>query len=381
MAEPWLLVTLGASPFLVGLDAFVADAPAWLLTVAGGALADNGDRRKIIAGYQSVQMLCPIAIVALLVSGLIRPWMVVVLSLVVGVTDALSMPSFQSIVPSMVERDRIEAALTLNSTQFNLSRILGPSIAGALIATAGTAACFAINAASYIPFIGVALWILPRRVSNASAPRVEPTQHTLSGLAEILRLPHLRGALLTVFVSGLLCSPLVTFAPVLIKTTFRGTAGQFALTLGAFGAGGLLGAAILLAISPGVDRRRLSSGLAVAYAAVVALTAANPWLGVLLVMAGAAMTISNTAANSLVQTTADPHRLGRTVSLYMLAMRGGGSLGSVITGAAITWLGVRPALVINGLVAIVVQVTVGTLWMKAWIPIQTPLPEAARTLL
>jgi MFS family permease len=102
---------------------------------------------------------------------------------------------------------------------------------------------------------------------------------------------------------------------------------------------------------------------------------------VLLVMAGAAMTISNTAANSLVQTTADPHRLGRTVSLYMLAMRGGGSLGSVITGAAITWLGVRPALVINGLVAIVVQVTVGTLWMKAWIPIQTPLPEAARTLL
>jgi predicted MFS family arabinose efflux permease len=371
VAEPWLLVTLGASPFLVGLDAFVADAPAWLLTLAGGALADRGDRRKIIAGYQSAQMLCPVAIVALLLTGLIRPWMVVALSLVVGVTDALSMPSFQSIVPSIVEHDHIEAALTLNSTQFNLSRILGPSIAGALIAAAGTAACFAVNAASYLPFIGVALWILPRRVAPASAPRVEPAQHTLSGVVDILRLPHLRGALVTVFITTLLCSPLVTFAPVLIKTTFQGTAGEFALTLGAFGVGGLLGAGALLTIGPELDRRRLSSGMAVLYGAIVALAALNPWLTALpalLVVAGASMTISNTAANALVQATANPEKLGRTVSLYMLAMRGGGSLGSVITGAAITALGIRRALLVNGLIAIAAQAVVGTLWARSGMP-------------
>jgi MFS family permease len=116
-------------------------------------------------------MLCPVLLVVLLMTNTVAPWMVVASSLVVGITDALSMPSFQTIVPSIVRRAQIGAGLALNATQFNLSRLLGPTLAGVLMASVGVIACFAVNAASYLPFIGVALWILPRRSAPLSARR------------------------------------------------------------------------------------------------------------------------------------------------------------------------------------------------------------------
>ena len=117
-------------------------------------------------------MLCPVLLVALLLAHAVRPWMVVAISLVVGVTDALSMPSFQSIVPSIVPRGQIAAGLALNATQFNLSRILGPALAGVLMVSVGAVGCFAVNAASYVPFIMVALWILPRATAHGVRTRI-----------------------------------------------------------------------------------------------------------------------------------------------------------------------------------------------------------------
>ena len=367
VAEPWLLLTLGASSFLIGLDTFAMNAPVWLLILVGGALADRSDRRHVIALFQSIQMLCPVAIVVLLVTGRIHPWMIIVLSVVVGVTDALSMPSFQSIVPSLVTRPQIGRGLALNSTQFNLSRILGPSIAGVLIAGFGAIACFVVSAASYIPFIGVALWILPRRTAERSHATAPSRGRALAGIGGILREGQLRGALLTVLATSVLCAPLVTFSPVLVKDVFRGDAGRFSLALAAFGVGGLLGAVGLLG-GGSVDQRRLSSGFAVGYGVVLILTALNPWfwgLPPLLVFAGASMTVSNTAANSLLQARVSPHLLGQTVSLYMLAMRGGISLGAVLTGATVSALGVQHALLLNGVLAVVVQGLVARAWLRA----------------
>ena len=146
--------------------------------------------------------------------------------------------------------------------------------------------------------------------------------------------------------------------------------------MAAFGVGGLLGAAGLLAVQPSVDRRRLSAGFALAYGAVLALTALNPWfwgLPPLLVLAGAAMTVSNTAANSLLQATADPQLLGQTVGLYMLAMRGGISLGALVTGAGVSLLGVQQALLLNGLVAVAAQAALTRMWLRA------PSPEPTVT--
>ncbi len=371
VAEPWLLLTLGASSFVIGLDSFAMNAPVWLLTLAGGALADRSDRRRVITLFQSIQMLCPTAIVVLLIIGAVKPWMIIVLSVVVGVTDALSMPSFQSIVPSIVPHEQIGAGLALNSTQFNLSRILGPSLAGLLMSSVGAMACFVVSALSYVPFIGVALWILPRWTPPPPSAAAPPRRHVLSGIGEILKDRNLAFALLTVLATGILCGPLITFTPVLVKEVFHGSAGRFSIAVVSFGAGGLLGAAGLLSIPARVDRRRLSAAFAIVLGVVLVLTAINPWywgLPVLLVFAGAATTVSNTAANSLLQSLADPHLLGRTVSLYMLALRGGISIGALVIGAAVSLLGVQRAILISGIIAVIVQIVFAWMWFRAPVP-------------
>jgi predicted MFS family arabinose efflux permease len=370
VAEPWLLLSLGASSFLIGLDSFAMSAPVWLLTLAGGVLADRADRRRIIAGFQSVQMLCPTLIVVLLLAGTLQPWMIIALSLVVGVTDALSMPSFSSIVPSIVERDQIGAGLALNSTQFNASRVAGPALAGVLMVSVGAIGCFVVSALSYLPFIGVALWILPRRppTQQAYAPG---QRHPLAGVGEIIRQPHFRGALLTTLVSALLCGPLITFCPVLVKSVFNGSASQFSAAVSAFGAGGVLGAIGLLAVDPRRDRRSLNYWFAAGYAVTLIAVALDPWfwaLPVILVLAGVSMSVSNTAANTVLQASASAHLRGQAVSLYMLAMRGGIALGSLVTGMTVTLLGVRAALLANGILTLVALAIIGRGWLLAPVP-------------
>jgi MFS family permease len=371
VAEPWLLLTLGASPFLVGLDSFAMNAPVWLLTLVGGALADLADRRRVILLFQSIQMLCPVLIVILLLAGRIQPWMIIVLALVVGITDALSMPSFQSIVPSIVQHDQIGLGIALNSTQFNLSRILGPSIAGVLMSSVGVLACFVVSAVSYVPFVGVALWILPRRRPPASPRVAGPRRSAFTGLGEVWRQRYQRDALLTVLVSSVFSASILTFSPVLVRDAFQGGAGDFSVAVAAFGVGGLLGATGLLSLPPGVDRRRLSSWCALGFGAVLVFTALDPWswaVAPLLCMAGALMTVSNTAANALLQSSASSRLLGRTVSLYMLAMRGGLALGSLATGLAVSTLGVRNALLIDGAVAVGLQALLARAWRRSALP-------------
>ncbi|MFZ4552561.1 MAG: MFS transporter [Aquabacterium sp.] len=368
MAQPWLMLSLGASPFLLGLDSFASGAPVLLLTLVGGALADQTDRRRTIAIFQSIQMVCPVVLVVLILTGQVSPWMVIAMSLVVGVTDALSMPSFQSIVPSIVRPDQIPTGIALNSTQFNLSRILGPAIAGVLMASVGMAGAFAVSALSYVPFILVALWVLPALPAAKGLSVALDHRQLLASVGAVAREPSLRGGLLTVLTTALLCAPLITFCPVLVKEVFQGSAADFSLALGAFGLGGLLGASALLAVDPQRDRRRFSAWFALLYAVIVLLAALNPWslgLVALLLCAGVAMTVSNASANAVLQSCAPSHLRGQAASMFMLAMRGGMSLGSLVTGLTVHAWGVREALVINGTLALLIHVIVGRVWVQA----------------
>lgn len=371
VAEAWLLLSLGASSFLIGLDAFVEAAPIWVLILAGGLLADRADRRRVIATFQTIQMLCPALLVILLLTDAVKPWIVIALSLVVGITDALSMPSFQTIVPSIVKRDQIAAALAINATQFNLSRIVGPAVAGLLMASVGAVGCFAVNAASYLPFIGVAWWILPRRSVPPTADESLDRRHLFSGLRHIAGASYTKDALLTVLATSTLCGPLIIFCPVIVKDMLHGDASDFSVAISAFGVGGLLGAVALLGIDVQRDRRRLSSGFAASYGAIIALAAINPWswgLPILLVFAGFAMSVSNTSANSLLQATVAASRRGRTISLFMLAMRGGMSIGSLVTGVVIGLIGIRYALLLNGLLALAIHIMIGQRWTRSALP-------------
>jgi len=231
----------------------------------------------------------------------------------------------------------------------------------------GAVGCFAVSAASYVPFIAVALWILPHAAAHGVRTSTTGGLHLLSGVREVIKAPQLRGALLTVFATSILCGPLITFAPVLVKEVFHGGASQFSLAIGAFGVGGLIGAGTLLFIAATADRGRLGSCFAVSCGVVTLLVALSPWaiaLPALLVMAGLTMSVSNTAANTLVQAIAPPTLRGQTVSLYMLAVRGGMSLGGLLTGMSIGWVGVRHALLINGAMAIAVQPLLARTWWR-----------------
>ncbi len=374
VAQPWLLLSLGASPFLLGLDSFALAAPVFLLTLVGGALADATDRRTTIVKYQSLQMLCPVLLVVLLVVAKVQVWMVIGLSLVVGITDGLSMPSFQSIVPTIVDKKHIPTGIALNATQFNLSRIVGPALAGVLVTAVGLVGAFAVSAVSYLPFILIALWVLPRQThGKARAPRMDWLQMQ-TNVRLILQQPTLRGALATVFASSLLCGPIVVFCPVLIKDVFHADVGHFSLAVGGFGVGGLVAAIALMAVDPTRDRRPISSGFAFLFGCVVVLTACNPWIGALpalLTLCGLCMTLCNTSANTMLQASALPSVRGQTVSLFMLAMRGGLALGALLTGLSAQWLGVRVALGLNGLLAVVVQLAIGYQWARS----PNPAPE------
>jgi MFS family permease len=368
VAQPWLLLSLGAPSFLLGLDSFAMGAPVFVLTLMGGVLADTADRRRVIFSFQSIQMLCPTLVVILLLTGAVRPWMIIALSLVIGITDALSMPSFQTIVPSIVERDQLPTGIALYSTQFNLSRILGPALAGVLMASIGATGAFAVSAASYVPFILVALWILPAAPVGTSAGGPIDFRRLFAGIREIADEPVLRGALLTVLATSCLCAPLLTFCPVLIKEAFSGDVSHFSLVMGSFGVGGLLGAVGLLGVDPHRDRKPLSSWSAGAYGAVVVLTALNDWfwvLPVLFVLAGISMTASNTSANAVLLGIAPERIRGEAVSLYMLAMRGGVAVGSLLTGLSVSLLGVRAALLVNGAAAVLAQIAVAHNWLRA----------------
>ncbi|HUI27392.1 MAG TPA: MFS transporter, partial [Candidatus Kryptonia bacterium] len=338
----------------------------WALTLLGGVLADRADRRRIIVWFQSIQMLCPALIVVLLVAGAVRPWMIVSLSVVVGVTDALSMPSFQSIVPSIVEYEQIGAGIALNSTQLNLSRILGPAIGGVLMLRTGALSCFVLSALSYIPFILVALWILPRRdAAREISTGMNDRQNLFAGTREIVRESDLRGALLTVLVSSALCGPLITFCPVLVKNVFHADASDFGAVLAVFGVGGIVGATSLLAVEGRKSRRRLCSLFAVLYGLIVIATALNPSfivLACLLAFGGGAMTVSNASANTLLQRTAGPRLRGETASLFMLAIRGGRSVGDMATGLSVSALGIRWALLLNGVLAVLIQLSLARTW-------------------
>ena len=259
VAEPWLVLSIGGSSFLLGLDAFAMNAPFWILALLGGILADREDRRLIIYVFQGIQMVCPMVIVALVATGWIKVWMIIAVSLVVGITDALSAPAFSSLIPSIVSRGDLRPALALNSIQFNLSRVLGPAIAGLIMLKYGFLWCFGANAASYIPFFLSIYWLRPpARSLGQQASAKQNLRSIIEGIRAIIRSHKTGWALLSVLCTGFFCGPLVTFSPVIVKDVLHADVGQFGGVMTAFGIGGMLGPALILLTMQRLDTIKMS---------------------------------------------------------------------------------------------------------------------------
>jgi MFS family permease len=357
VAEPWLVLSISGSSFLLGLDAFATNAPFWILTLLGGVLADRKDRGRIIYFFQGIQMLCPLLIVVLVATGLVKVWMIIAVSFVVGITDALSMPAFSSLIPSIVSKHDLKPALALNSIQFNLSRVMGPAIAGLVMLKFGPLWCFGANAASYIPFFLSVYWI--RGLTRASsAPEMTGGDSALHTIAAIVKNAETGSALASVFATALFCSPIITFSPVFVRNVLHGDAGQFGGVLTAFGIGGLLGPVLILATMKRFDSMKTSLSAAAVFSLLImaASRIGTVWqLAAVLVGSGFLLTVANTSANTFLQSRANNRNRGQTASLFMLAMRGGMSLGNLATGAVVSLSNVHTAFLINGTLALAIQ--------------------------
>ena len=360
VAQGWVVLTLTGSPFWLGVDAFLGDAPFLVFSLLGGVLADRAERRRILMASQVVQMSCAFGLVALVVSGRVTLASILTLSFTSGLAQAFGAPAFQSLFPSLVPGEELPKAIALNSIQFNLARVVGPGLAGLAFDRIGAAGCMGLNGISFLAVV-LALAAMPRQAAPRSAEG-----SVLEGLREGLRVVwkrrELRGLVGLAFLGSFCATPVVTFLPVFAKDVFRGGAGRYSALLAAFGCGAVLGGVFVGTTAARMRRRGLVSAAGLVAFGVLAASFALSRLPalslVLLVAAGACLMIVNSGYMTLVQTSVGDDLRGRVVSIYGLAFRGGMPLGNLAAGAAASAAGAPAVLLACGGVLVAAGATV-----------------------
>ena len=242
VAQPWLVLTLTGSSFMVGLDGFLGHLPSFIFLIPGGIIADRHNRKKIMIASQIVQMTSAALIAVLLILGKIEVWMILALSFAVGTAQAFSFPAYQAMVAGLVPREQLGNAISLNSMQFNLSRIIGPLLAGSAMATIGAAWCFGLNSLSFVALLIAIACMRHPMASALPVDKSQPRPAVSEGFKMILGNRKILGVLLLVAAGTFFAGPLSTFLPVLVREVFHGGAGAFSTSVAVFGCGALVGA-------------------------------------------------------------------------------------------------------------------------------------------
>ncbi|HYN63502.1 MAG TPA: MFS transporter, partial [Candidatus Limnocylindrales bacterium] len=337
VTQSWLVLTIAgpSSAFFLGLDSFLGEAPILLFTLIGGVVADRRDRRQLLLVSQYVQMATAFTLAALVYWDLVRIWHVLTLSVITGIAQAFGGPAYQSLIPSLIDKQHLPNAIALNSIQFNLARVIGPLIAGAALAAFGMAACFGLNGVSFLAVIVALLSLHIRHVPTTSRSRMH--EELRGGLSYVRRQPGLIGVTFLAFATTYLGSPVLTFLPLFAQDVFRGGVGQYTQLMACAGAGAVTGALVVAWLGKYKGMGRTVLILQLIFGALVALFAVTRviWINAaLLFAAGACMVMVFSTLSSLVQLIAPNEMRGRVMSIYMVAFRGGMPLGSLVAGYA-----------------------------------------------
>jgi MFS family permease len=334
VAQGWLMHRLTNSAWMLGVLAFTQFVPVTLLSLWAGVVADRVDRRRLILLTQSLCAVQAVALAAVVSAGIVKPWMVLALAFVFGCVNAFDLPARQSFLVEMVGKEDLPNAIALNSAAFNTARVLGPAVAGLALATVGEAACFWINAVSYLVVIAMLLRIeLPPRVTSAVTAAGDSLQE---GVRYVLHTPPIRNLLVLL---GLMCSlgfQYSTLLPVYARTILHSGPQGYGLMVSAFGVGSLLSAIVLTRRH---DRWRLRRNLLLALgtAAVgMAGFAWSRWLPLTLLMGcacGFGLIFYVATTNVMLQLTVDDAYRGRVMSFYTLMFIGTSPLGAILAGA------------------------------------------------
>jgi MFS family permease len=361
-AQSWLVYELTKSNFYLGIDSFLGQLPILLLMLIGGVIADRHDRRRLLTTSQYIQAIAAFALATLVATHSVKVGYIFMLSFIAGCGQAFGGPAYQSLIPSLVPRRDLPSAIGLNSTQFNLSRVLGPALGGTVLATIGLAWCFALNGVSFFIVIVALAWLhLPKHTTAKSHKSIRTDLQV--GLRYVRNHRLVLTLTVLVFISTFLAMPLITLMPSFATDVLRGfgtPAARLSLLMACQGLGAITGALIVGTLGQfkhmGAALLGVQTMLGLLLAAF-AMSRMLPLSLVLLFVAGMFYMSTFSISFSLVQLTVPDELRGRVVSIYMVALRSGGPIGALVAGALADAFTAPTIMAMNGLVLSLVAVT------------------------
>lgn len=358
VAQSWLVLNLTGSGAALGVVSALQFAPSLLLGPYAGVVADRLPKRRVLVATQAALGLVALAMGILVATDAIRVWMVYVAAGVLGLINAIDYPTRQAFLFELAGPKRIVSAVGLNGTIFNVARVGGPALGGALIAVGGLASCFFVNAASFVFVIGSLLLIRTSELFRVEHD-VKP-----GGLAEgftyAMHTPIVRESLLMMALIGVLVFEFSVTLPLLARFTFSGDASALAYLMSAMGVGAIVGG-LVTAGRRGDGLGRLSLA-ALAFGGTTALVALAPTLhsaAVFVAVAGFFSARFTGLSNSLIQLTADPTMRSRVIALWSSAFLGSTFLGAPLMGWMGEQFGARAPLLVGGVAGGLVAAVIG----------------------
>jgi MFS family permease len=350
----WLVYRLTNSAFLLGLVGFTSQLPIFLLTPFAGVLADRMNRRRVLVVTQTLAMIQAFVLAALVLTGTTAVWHIVCLSMFLGVVDAFDMPIRQSFMVEMVQRKDLGSAIALNSSIVNCAQLLGPSIAGIMIASMGEGMCFLLNGVSYLFVIGslIAIKIKPKEMEESN---IHVLQEIKEGFLYAFGFAPIKLILLLLALTSLVGIPYRMMMPVFARDILQGGPHILGFLMAGSGVGALAGS-VYLASRKGVPGLEKWIALAAGLFGIGLVGFSHShvfWLSLVLVLlTGFGMLVQMASSNTVLQTIVEEGKRGRVMSLYAMAIRGMAPFGSLLVGSAASKIGAPNTLMISGLLCI-----------------------------
>jgi MFS family permease len=354
VAEAWLVYRLTGSSLLLGTVTFAGQLPVLLISPFAGLVADRLNRRKIVITTQFASMIIAGILAGLTLSKHVTVEQVIILAALMGVVNAFDIPARQSFLVEMVGREDLMNAIALNSSMFNAARIIGPSIAGILVASFGEGWCFFANSVSYIAVIaGLLLMKVPPRPRAAES--VSPFEHIAEGFRFVRHAGPIRALLLLVGLVSLVAMPYAVLMPVFAAKILHGNARTLGILMTSAGLGALIGA-LMLASRRGVKGlSRIVSIACASFGLTLILFSFSRWWilsAVLLIPVGFSVMTQMGSTNTLIQSMVPDRLRGRTMAVYSMMFLGVAPFGALLSGWSADRIGAPHTLAIGGVIAI-----------------------------
>ena len=359
VAQAWLVYSLTHSTFLLGVTSFCSQVTVFFMASLGGMIADRVDRRKMLIVTQSLAMLQAALLAVLTLTGKVQVWEIIALAFGLGLVNSVDVPTRQAMTLDMVGREDLRHAIALNSMMFNLARVVGPSIAGALIAVVGEGVCFSVNALSFAAVLtSLLLMRFPQRTIR---PARNPFREVIAGYRYSWNSPVIRTSLMLSAVSSMFGAAYLTMLAAFARDVLHGTSTSYGTLMTSVGAGALVGAFFLARIR---ERWMTVAPViaAVAFGLSLILFAQTHilWVSVALLLPTAcSLMLLGGTNNTNIQIAADEEFRGRVISHYTQCFMGMMPWGSLVLGSLASRIGVADAIALGGVVVLIAAAIAG----------------------